>query len=120
MIIFYDKENQFELTDEEFSKALPAFNSGKSIWVERLKVHLSPFYKWAGTPPVKKDEGYLHDGTFVVKKFGQWIMPDQPEIKLDYNYYPELAKDEVYPENPKNKLSKYERPDNKNFAHKAI
>lgn len=50
------------------------------------------------------NEGYLHDGTKVVKKFGIWVDTSNPDVKLDYNYYPELAKDEVYQENPKNKL----------------
>ena len=36
-------------------------------------------------------EGYLHDGSFVIKKFGFWKDPQNPEITFDKNYY----KDEV-------------------------
>lgn len=50
------------------------------------------------------NEGYLHDGTKVIKKFGVWIDANNPEIKLDYKFYPELAKDEVLSENPKEKI----------------
>src|SRR5574343_223248 len=101
MIIYYDKDNQFTLTDEEFNNDLTSFNQGKSVYVKRLDVSLSPFYKWAGNPPTKQDEGYLHDGTKVVKKFGIWVDASNPDCKLDYNYYPELSKDEVLSENPK-------------------
>lgn len=47
-------------------------------------------------------EGFLHDGTRVIKKFGEWVIageetPDdkgnsQP-VKLDKQYYPEVAAD---------------------------
>jgi hypothetical protein len=47
------------------------------------------------------NEGYLHDGTKVVKKFGIWVDAFNPDCKLDMSHYPELAKDEVFSENPK-------------------
>lgn len=50
----------------------------------------------------EQKEGFLHDGTRVIKKFGEWVIageenPDdkgnyQP-IKLDKSYYPEVAAD---------------------------
>jgi len=43
-------------------------------------------------------EGRLHDGVKVVKKFGKWIDPYNPDITFDLRYYPELAKDEVMTE----------------------
>jgi len=102
MIIYYDTKNQFELTDEEFKNALPAFEQGKNVWVERLQVHLTPFYKWAGKKSVfSNTEGYLHDGGKVVKRFGVWVLADNPEIRIDPHYYPEIVKDEVLAENPK-------------------
>lgn len=48
-----------------------------------------------------QDVGYLHDGTLVIKKFGQWQLPGRPEMNIDPEYYPEVAKDEVSPTNPK-------------------
>ena len=48
----------------------------------------------------KQTEGFLHDGTRVTKRFGEWViageeMPDdkgnsQP-VKLDRQHYPEIA-----------------------------
>lgn len=105
MTIYYDGNTKFELTEEEFKNALPAFNQGKNVWVERLQVHLTPFYKWAGKKPLTSNtEGYLHDGTKVIKKFGIWVDAKDSNIKLDYNYYPELVRDEVLTDNPKKLL----------------
>jgi len=42
-----------------------------------------------------KNEGYLSDGTRVIKKFGAWVLANSPEIVVDAHYYPEVAKDEV-------------------------
>lgn len=41
------------------------------------------------------NNGILHDGTLVIKKFGEWVSLKNPDIKLDKNYYPEIVKDEV-------------------------
>jgi len=50
-------------------------------------------------------EGFLHDGTRVVKKFGSWVDAANPDVKLDPNYYPEIARDEILPNKVnKNKL----------------
>ena len=43
-------------------------------------------------------EGYLHDGTKVIKKFGTWVMPQNDKIKLDPHYYPEIARDQILTE----------------------
>ena len=43
-------------------------------------------------------EGILHDGTRVIKKFGQWVDAVNPSLKLDPSYYPELASDEIMTE----------------------
>lgn len=46
----------------------------------------------------KMNKGRLHDGTLVVKKFGEWKDAHNPKLELDYNYYPELGTDEVMSE----------------------
>ena len=97
-IIYYDSSSQFQLTDDEFKNALIAFNSGKSIFVKRIQSHLSPFYKWAGAKPDDLNSGRLHDGTKVIKRFGKWTLADDPNVKLDITYYPELLKDEIMTE----------------------
>jgi len=96
--VYYDKDNQFELNDEEYIKALRFWEKGKSVFIQRLKVNLSSFYKWAGEKPENKNMGRLHDGTIVVKTFGRWTLPDDEKITFDPNYYPEIYKDEVMSE----------------------
>lgn len=93
MTIYYDHQNQFQLTDEEFAKALPAFEQGKNVWIARLQVHLTPYYKWAGKKPVDPDRRQLHDGNFAIKRFNEWYSEKAPNIKIDLKYYPELLKD---------------------------
>ena len=46
---------------------------------------------------IKEDltEGRLHDGTKVIKKFGEWKDANNPECKLGHLYYPELSNDTV-------------------------
>jgi hypothetical protein len=46
----------------------------------------------------KMTSGRLHDGTRVIKKYGNWADADNPEVRLDMSYYPELATDEVMSE----------------------
>ena len=92
MIIHYSQSSEFKLTDEEFKKAIPAFNSGKNVWVERLKVHLSPYYKWAGEKPQDNKKRTLRDGTIAINEFGTWKCQTSG-AKIDLRYYPELAKD---------------------------
>lgn len=41
------------------------------------------------------NEGILKDGTRIIKQFGIWKLKNNPDLKLDYSYYPEIAKDEV-------------------------
>jgi hypothetical protein len=48
-----------------------------------------------------KNEGWLHDGTKVIKQFGIWVDAKNPEVRLSYEHYPELAKDEVFSFDPK-------------------
>lgn len=93
MIIYYDASNQFDLTDEEFKNALPAFEQGKNVWVERLKVHLTPFYKWAGERPPSQSKRTLSDGTKAERKFDIWYL-EGTDTKINVRYYPELLKDE--------------------------
>jgi len=42
--------------------------------------------------------GRLHDGTKVIKKFGEWRDAENPDVNLNAAFYPELAKDEVMTE----------------------
>jgi hypothetical protein len=46
----------------------------------------------------KQSSGVLHDGTRVIKKFGNWVDARNPEVNLNIEYYPEIIKDEVMTE----------------------
>jgi hypothetical protein len=45
-----------------------------------------------------QQSGRLHDGTRVIKQFGQWVDANNPNIRLDHGHYPELARDDVMSE----------------------
>lgn len=97
--IYYSQEAQFVLTDEEFTSAILAFNKGENVWISRLQVHLSQFYKWAGESKscVKNQTtGRLNDGQRVFKIGGIW--KDAEGRIIDPQYYPEVAKDNVMSE----------------------
>ena len=51
---------------------------------------------------IKKSDGMkygrLHDGIKVVRKFGRWMLVNQPTIEADTEYYPEIARDEIMSE----------------------
>lgn len=38
----------------------------------------------------------LSDGTRVIKKYGIWVLEDNPEVKIDLHFYPELVDLEEY------------------------
>lgn len=54
-------------------------------------------------------EGYLHDGTKVIKKFGSWVMPDKPDLRLDPHYYPEIITDDIFINNPREDVKRIEQ-----------
>ena len=49
---------------------------------------------------IKKEQttGRLHDGTKVIKQYGQWVDANNSSLFLDHKYYPELASDSVMDE----------------------
>lgn len=97
-IIKMMSKTEVKITEEEYKRILASKASGR-IFIESLKgtINLNSVESILPEDLVKKEitEGYLHDGTKVIKQFGSWKDASNPEIKLDYNYYPELATDEV-------------------------
>ena len=93
--IFYSKDAQFEVSQDELKIALTEWNQGHSVYINRLNVSLSPHYLWADDPPPNKNLGRLHDSTLVEKQFGRWVDMRNPEVRLDPHYYPEIANDTV-------------------------
>ena len=99
MIVKYSEHDIFELTDEEFEFALVNWNKGTSVFIPRLKVSLSPFYRWAGIKPDDPNKGYAReDKRPVFLKFGEWRFVECPELTPDLGFYKSLAQDNVMPE----------------------
>lgn len=88
--IFYSKDAQFELTEEEYQLAIISWDKGKRCFIKRLSVSLSPLYIWAGDKPENPDRKKNRDGQWCIKKFDQWYLENNPDIKVNLRYYPEL------------------------------
>lgn len=86
--VFYSRDASFNLTDEEYSKALPVWDKGQKCFITRLNVSLSPLYIWAGEKPVVSDPNIIPigHGDFAVKKFGDWYS-QYSGAKLDMKIY---------------------------------
>ncbi len=86
--IFYSKDAQFELTGEEFEKALSVWNKGQHCFIQRLGVSLSHLYIWAGQKPATRKQN--RDKQWCIKKYDNWVLERDNNIKVDLSYYPEL------------------------------
>lgn len=93
-LVVYDAGTKVEMTAEEVKKFLIQLKT--TDVVEFKGEFLTKFFKVI----VRKEltEGYLHDGTKVFKKFGEWKSCYSPEANLDPRYYPEVAQDKVFSE----------------------
>ena len=90
----------FVLSESETRGVLDAIKRGdKYITIQGafiLTSSVSGIYPEAALETT--DRGVLHDGTKVIKKFGQWVDARNPDVRLDAAYYPEIARDEVLTE----------------------
>jgi len=86
--IFYSKDCQFVLQDDEFTAFIDKANKGEKVWIPRLKVFLSGMFIWAGEKPVVSDPNIIPigHGDFAVKKFGDWYS-QYSGAKLDMKIY---------------------------------
>lgn len=93
--VVYDANTRIEMTKKQVQDFLTALNGGKDI-VEFNGQFLTKFFRVI----VRKEleEGRLHDGTKVIKRFGQWVDAQDHTITLDASYYPEIANDNVLSE----------------------
>jgi len=88
--IFYSKDYQFDLTDNEFVSVMDKLNHTKKVFIPRLNVFLSDMFIWAGEKPDNKIK--LHDGTYAIWSKGRYVDANNPDITLSLSYYPELTK----------------------------
>ena len=91
--VFYSKDAQFKLTDEEFEKFIPEANQGKKVYIPRLRAVLSNMFIWAGDQPYDTNKVKLKDGTIAVLKFGTWVDDKDNNVKINLDYYPELREE---------------------------
>jgi hypothetical protein len=86
--IFYSKNTQFELTESEYKQSMIVWNKNLKAYIPRLKVSLSPLYIWAGDKPIDTNRKQNHDRQWCLRKFGQWYLENNPDVRVDVNYYP--------------------------------
>jgi hypothetical protein len=86
---------EFAISRERMMNIIAAHDAGeKRIFLDGAWLNVNTFNIYpAGALP--QTEGYLNDGTRVIKKFGQWVDARNPEVRLDPHYYPEIAQDRV-------------------------
>jgi len=89
--VIYDAGTKIPMTKEEVQKFLLELQ--KQDVIEFKGQFLTKFFRVIAKKEIT--QGRLHDGTKVIKQFNQWVDASNPEIKLDYSYYPELANDTV-------------------------
>lgn len=89
------------ITEEEYQRLIASKASGL-VFIESLKgtINLNSVEFILPENLVKKElsAGRLHDGTRVIKRFGEWKDANNPELHLDSQFYPEILKDEVMSE----------------------
>lgn len=92
--VVYDANTKIEMTKEEVQQFLLQLQT-KEI-VEFKGSFLTKFFRVI--TQIEQTTGRLHDGTKVVKRFGEWKDALDPTLKLDAKYYPEIANDQVLPD----------------------
>lgn len=86
------------ITKEERDAILQSKQAGQShIYLQRTDDTIMTNAITGMYTPAAHDqqEGYLHDGTKVIKKFGQWVDARNPEVRLSASHYPEIMQDRV-------------------------
>ena len=91
-IIYYSKDAQFQLINDEYEKALTAWNNGQKAFITRLNVSLSPLYIWAGEKTTARAQN--RDNQWCVDRYNNndWRLEKDESVKVDLSYYPELRK----------------------------
>jgi len=93
--VVYDSETKITMTQEEVQNFLRELAGGKDI-VEFNGQFLTRFFRVINKKELK--EGRLHDGTKVIKIYGEWKDAHDPSLHLDPIYYPEITADQIQSE----------------------
>lgn len=91
----------FDLTEEEAGAVVRDVLAGKQMLGVRGAMlnarSLSGIYPDALVAQ-ESAFGRLHDGSRVMKRFGRWTDPENPDINISLEHYPEIARDQVMSE----------------------
>jgi len=106
-------KDEVYITEEEYQKIISSKATGL-IFIESLKgtINLNSvetILPEDQVPEKEITEGYLHDGTRVVKQFGIWKDAVNPNVELDSLYYPEIAMDRVLKKEELEEVKKLDR-----------
>lgn len=111
--VVYDANTKIQMTKEEVQNFLLQLQENEVV--EFKGQFLTKFFRVIAMKEIT--EGRLHDGTRVIKKFGQWVDKLNPDVQLDARYYPEIARDEVLSEEMyQESLNKLQAPKNANLT----
>ncbi len=105
--VVYDANTKIEMNRAEVQKFLKEIQTNDVV--EFKGNFLTKFFRVIARAPLT--EGRLHDGTPVIKHFDRWVDKFNIDVRLDVDYYPELAKDEIMSEDEyQEKIKKIEPP----------
>jgi len=91
--------DKYYITEQEAIN-ISKFESKGLILVPSVKGYINLSFVQSVIPEDKIDRskitsGRLHDGTRVIKKFGEWKDADNPDVYLDPRFYPELLTGDI-------------------------
>lgn len=102
-VIYLISGHEVEITDKEYGSlngktGLVHFRSADEVVNMSSVSHIVESSRATAIRFRTATSGRLHDGTLVVRRFGQWVDADNPEVHLNRQHYSEIARDEVIPE----------------------
>lgn len=104
--IITTKEDTIAITEEEHQKLkgrsgvvfIPSLGEMINLSFIYRIIPETKFLDYLKSRRGKSANGVLHDGTRVIKQFGQWVDAKNPDVKFNAEYYPEIIKDGVMSE----------------------
>lgn len=85
-----------KVTKEQRDKIAEAIQGGaKHVFIADSLIMANAITGIYAEDAHEQTEGRLHDGTKVIKQFGEWRDARNPKIRLDPAHYPEIVRDEV-------------------------
>jgi hypothetical protein len=114
-VIYLMNGHEVEATDEDVAAITKATglvlirSCGEIINTSSIS-HIVPDDRAAEIGRSKMTKGRLHDGTQLVRKFGQWYFSDKPDVMASPANYKQIANDTVWTESEYQKFVKTGEP----------